>query len=93
MSDIGLINTIQAPELVETTQPTLIAFETTYSVYKDRVSRLNSTRSGDQQIPYASIRQCIKPEILHSMCILGYIDGASNAEEATDEAVKTWFDN
>ena len=93
MSDIGLINTIQAPELAETTQPSLIEFETKYTAYKDRVGLLNSTRSEGQRLPHASIRQCIKPEILHSMCILGYIEGASSAEEATDESVQLWFEN
>ena len=88
MSDIGMVNTIQALEIVETTQPSIIEFEIKYSAYKELVTRLKAGRPASNQITHALIRQCIKPEIFQSMCILGYIEGATKAEEATDETVK-----
>lgn len=92
MSDFGIVNTIQAPILENTSQPALIEFETKYSAYKDRVQQINDHRSVTQRIKEASIRQCIKPKILHSLCILGFIEGATTAEQATDASVLKWFD-
>ena len=80
MSNFEVINTIQSPLLSDTTQPAIIEFETNYAAYKDRVNRLNLSRPASQRIPPATIRQCVKLEILHSMCILGYIEGANKGE-------------
>lgn len=34
----------------------------------------------------------MEPRVLHSLFILGQIEGAATSEQATDEAVKAWFD-
>lgn len=92
MSEFGIVNTIQAPVLEKTSQPALIAFETKYSAYKERVQNINQQRPASQSIKEASIRQCIKPKILQSLCILGFIEDDTTVEQSSNEAVQKWFD-
>ena len=92
MSSFGLVNTISAPLWKGSTQPELIAFEVEFSAYAERVRQLNQTRPANQRIPPATLKQCIQPKLLHSMCILGLIEGSASAEDASEYQVKKWFD-
>lgn len=87
-----MTNTITTPQLKVVTQSHLIAFEIEYEAYVERVSNVNQSHPQTQQIKSAFIRQCIQPKLLLSLCIIGRIEGATCAEEATDEKVKTWFE-
>lgn len=62
MFTFRLMNTIQTKELVETSQSSIIEFETKYAAYKERVTRLNSTRPQSQELPHAFIPKCFKLE-------------------------------
>lgn len=93
MSSFGVLNTIRAPQLTSITQPNLIRFEVEYAAYKEQVTDINRTRSASNQILPAPIRQYLKPELLHSLCILGVIEDASTMEEASDGNVQKWFDS
>eukprot|EP00171_Calliarthron_tuberculosum_P002633 IDg2633t1 len=92
MSNFGLVSTIQAPALKPVTQPSLIQFETEYAAYKVQVADINRNRDEVNQITAASIKNCLEPMMLHSLCILGQIPGASSVEQATDNNVKAWFE-
>lgn len=81
MSQYGIVNTITASPLKDVTQPHLIAFEIDYSAYVERVPNVNQSRPQNQQIKVASIRQCIQPKRLQSMCTFGRINGAKTAEK------------
>lgn len=93
MSNFGVVSTLTAPVLSSVTQPCLIQFETEYAAYKERVNDINRSRDEDQKIKPASIRNCIEPMMLHSLCIIGQVPGATSVEQATDENVKAWFEN
>ena len=92
MADIGVVNTIDPPKLSDVKQSAIIKFEVEYVAYKERVENVNRTRPTNGRISAASVRQCIDPFLLNSLCILGEIENASNLEEATDAAVRNWFD-
>lgn len=92
MATYGVVSTINPPMLSSIKQPSLIKFEVDYVAYKDKVADVNRTRNEEEQLIPASIRQCVKPELLQSLCIIGEIIGATTVEEATDENVKEWFD-
>lgn len=89
----GTINTITLPCLKGTTQPQLIEFEVNFSAYKEHIDALNNLRTASQRIPPATLKQCICPKLLHSMCILGIIEDASSSDEATEEQIQEWFDS
>ncbi|KAI0565234.1 hypothetical protein FGB62_20g20 [Gracilaria domingensis] len=93
MSSYGLVNTIQAPTLEGATQPELLKFEVEFAAHCERVQDVNSGRLASQRIKAATIRQCMKPRLLQSLCILGRIENASSVEQATDDAVQAWFDS
>ncbi|KAI0559370.1 hypothetical protein FGB62_155g11 [Gracilaria domingensis] len=91
-SNYGVIAYIKATVLRDVTQPALIRFETAYSAYKEKCSDLNRNRSSDDQMAIASIRDCIESSTPHALCIMGEIENASTAEEASPENVQEWFD-
>jgi len=69
MSTYGVVSTINAPRLISVRQPELIKFEVEYASYKEKVADINSSRHEDDQITPASVKNCIKSEVLHSLCI------------------------
>ena len=92
MSSFGIVTTINALQLGSVAQPNLFRFEVEYSAYHQKCEDINRNRAEDNQIEIASIRQCLRPVLLHSLCIVGKIEGAATLEQATDENVKHWFD-
>lgn len=93
MSSYGVVSTANAPVLKRVTKADLISFDTDYEAYKEKISDVNRNRDASRQIDPASIRQCMEPTLLHSLCILGQIDNATELSQATDAAVKKWFED
>lgn len=93
MSNYGIVNTIEPPMLSGTSQAQLIEFEIRYSAYSERITFINNGRPTNQKVKPATIRQCMKPKLLHSLCILGRIPDTSKSEEATDASVSEWFNS
>jgi len=91
-SDYGLVNVIQPPTLKELTQPKMIEFETEYAKYLRKITDINADRPDDDKVKPASIRDCMDAKDVHGLCIIGDIQGATTVEEATDEAIKEWFE-
>eukprot|EP00737_Agarophyton_chilense_P002771 gb/GEZJ01003187.1/.p1 GENE.gb/GEZJ01003187.1/~~gb/GEZJ01003187.1/.p1 ORF type:complete len:139 (-),score=6.57 gb/GEZJ01003187.1/:317-733(-) len=91
MSTYGLVNTIQPSMLTKTTQPDLVKIELNYSAYVERVNDVNAGKPTTQNIKAAAMKQCIKPKLLRSLCILGRIEGTCKSEGASDQAVTSWF--
>lgn len=92
MSTYGVVSTISAPILNSAKQQSIIRFETEYTAYVAKVTDINRSRTPNSRITPASIKQCLEPTFLHSLCIIGRINGATSSEEASDENVKAWFD-
>ena len=92
MYSYGVVSTVTAPVLNQVTQSHLIEFETEYEAYKENVADVNRNRDASRHISPASVRQCMEPALLHSLCILGQIEGAEELRDATDDAVKKWFE-
>lgn len=92
MAQVGTIETIKHPVLKDVRQSSLIKFDTEYTHYLKDIESVNSNRDATRTITAASIRQCMEPELLNSLCIIGVIDEATTLEDATDENVKKWFD-
>ena len=92
MSNFGVVSTVTAPTLKSVKQTDLIQFETEYMAYKEKIADINRTQGYDHEVAPASIRNCVDPMLLHSLCILRQIGGATTVEEATDAAVKNWFE-
>lgn len=92
-SAIGIVNTIQVTQLAKTTHHALIELKIKNTAYKERIERAKPTRSLTQQFPHGSVKQSINPKILHSMWILGYTEGATKAEEVSNEVVWSWPHN
>ena len=90
-SNFGVVAYIKPPNLQGVTQPDLIKFETEYSDYKEKVGNLNNGRDEDNQLPVATIRDCMQGPTLKALCIMGEIPGASTLEQATASNVETWF--
>lgn len=86
-----ILNTIKAPCLEGVSQSELIKFEVDYSAYKDCIEDVNYGKPPSQRLKPSSICQCMKPRTIHSLWILGRIDGASSAKEVTDDSIKSWF--
>jgi len=93
MSSYGVVATVVAPTLKGVRQSDLIKFEIEYDAYKERVADVNRSRDASRRIQPASIRHCIDASLLHSLCILGQIDSATQLSEATDVNVKKWFED
>lgn len=92
MSSFGVVSTLTAPVLKDVTQPDLIKFDVEFTSYKEKIADLNRSRDTSRQITPASFRQCVDPTLLQSLCLLGQIEGASNATAATNDNVKKLFD-
>lgn len=60
--------TINDPRWTGITQPVLIKFEVAYATVKDKAAGINRTPVESNQI---TIKQCIKPELLHGLAICG----------------------
>ncbi len=88
MSAFGAVATISAPALKSVTQLDLIKFEIEYIVYKEKIAEVYRVKEASRQVIPASIRNCIEPVLLQSLCILGQIEGAESVEEATDDKVQ-----
>eukprot|EP00171_Calliarthron_tuberculosum_P010981 IDg10981t1 len=71
MSNFGVVSTISAPILESVAQPSLIQFETEYKSYQEKIIDIKRTRDEDKKINPASIKNCIEPLLLKSLCILG----------------------
>jgi len=93
VSSYGVVATVVAPTLKGVRQSDLIKFEIEYDAYKERVADVNRSRDASRRIQPASIRHCIDASLLHSLCILGQIDSATQLSEATDVNVKKWFED
>lgn len=78
--------------LSDITQPGLIKLETDYAAYKEKIIDGNRKRPADDALPTASIRECIDPNRLSSMCMVGLIEGVAIGDDATDEALQAWLD-
>lgn len=91
-SNYGLVAFLKPPSLEAIDQPSLIRFETSYSAYIAKIEDVNKDRSNDEQILPASIKDCFNANTLHTLCILGEIEGATSVDEATIDAVQKWFD-
>ena len=91
MSNFGVVSTLTAPVLKGVTQPCLIQFQRSFKAYKEKVIDINRTRDEADKITPATIRNCIEPLLLSSLCTLGKIEGASKPEDASDEMVERWF--
>lgn len=92
MSDCGVVATVSAPLLKGVTQAELIKFDLEYDAYKDKVADINRSRDSARRITPATMKHCIDPVLLQSLCLLGQIENAENASQATDAKVKHWFD-
>lgn len=92
MSTYGIVSALVAPTLKDVTQPDLIEFEIEYTAYKEKVADINRSRDTTRRISPASIRQCLDPVLLQGLCLLGQIEGADSASQATDAKVRAWFD-
>ena len=92
MSVYGVVSTLQAPELSSAKQSAVIQFETDYSMYVKKVNDVNRSRPSSSRFDPATIRQCLRPSFLNSLCIMGRIEGANSSDEATDSAVKKWYE-
>lgn len=92
MSSYGVVSKITAPVLKSSKQQSLIEFETEYQAYKSKIADVNRTCSTSTRMAVATIKQCLDPTFLHSLCMMGRIEGATTAEEATDQGVQKWFD-
>jgi len=90
--DKGRYNAVEAPTMTGLTQPELIEFETEYAKYERKITEHNADRAEEDRVKVASIRDCMDAKVLHAMCIMGEIDGATSIEEATADKVKAWFD-
>lgn len=88
----GVVAFIKAPLLKSVDQPALIQFNVEYSAYKAKVANVNAEREGDKEIPFATIKDCIEPSVLNALCILGEVEGAKSAENASAESVQKWFE-
>ena len=91
MSNFGFVSTLSAPILSSCKQSSIIKFETENSAYKDKVANINRGRTGHSRIQPATFKQCLLPSFLNSLCLIGKIEGADSPEQATDEAVTSWF--
>lgn len=92
MSSYGVVSALVAPQLKDVTKPDLIKFEIECTAYKEKVADINRSRDTVRRISPTSIRQCLNPVLLQSLCLLGQIEGAATASQATDAKVKAWFD-
>lgn len=90
-SNYGIVSAISAPVLSSLKQQSVIQFETEYSACLNQINDINRSRTFANRITPASVRQCLAPTFLNSLCIIGRIDGASSSDEATDASVKKWF--
>lgn len=92
-SNYGSVSVIQPPSLKQVDQPSLIKFETEFSAYRNKVDGVNSDRDEENKLQPATIKDCMDSNMLHALCLMGEIEGASSVEEATPEKVSAWFNN
>ena len=89
-SNYGVVALVTPPTLELVDQPSLIKFETEYAAYKNKVDDVNKDRS--DKIHMATIKDCMDPTTLHALCIMGEIPDADKVEDATVDAVQSWFE-
>lgn len=60
------------------TQPALLQFEIEYAKYVRKVNDVNSTRIVEEKLAVATIRDRMDGSVLHAMCIMGKVVGATS---------------
>lgn len=91
-SNCGVVAAIQPASLKSVDQPALIKFETAFAAYRTKVEDVNTDGDEHSKLSLSTVKDCIESDVLHALCEMGDIEGASNLEEATAEKVRTWFD-
>lgn len=52
----------------------------------------NADRQARDHFRLPIIRECIKPELLESMCMMGQIEETDDVQSITDQMVQTWYE-
>ena len=88
----SLVSQINRPELEGCRRSSIIAFREDYDEYKRRIEAANANRQPRDRLRMATIRECIKPDLLESMCMMSKIPGAATSADLTDELVNNWYE-
>ena len=89
-SNFRVVALVTTSTLKVVDQPALIKFETEYAAYKNRVDDVNKDRT--EEIHKATIKDCMDPATLDALCVRVEIPNAEKVEDATSDAVQSWFD-
>ena len=88
-----VVSEIKRPELTSCRRSAVGSFREAYEEHKRRIGDVNRNRAARDQLRVASIRECIKPDLLESMCVMGKIPGATTSEQLTNEMVINWYNS
>ena len=86
-----LVSEIKRPEITSCRRSALIAFREDYEEHKRRIEDANRERPARDRLRVATRRECIKPELLESMCVMEKIPGATTSADLTNEMVVQWY--
>ena len=90
-SNYGVVALVTPPTLRLVDQPSLINFETEYAAYKNKFEDVNKDRTDATKLHLATIKDCMESATHHALCVMREIVNADKVEDATLEAVKSWF--
>ena len=90
-SNYGVIGFVKPPTLTAVTKAALVKFKEEFDVYKEKCSDVNKSRSPENMIVVATIRDCIEGQLLIALVKMDKIPGAKTVEEARPDKVDEWF--
>ena len=90
-SNYGVIGFVKPPTLSGVTKSAMVKFKEEFDVYKEKCSDVNKSRSSENKIVIATIRDCIDGQLLAALVKMKKIPDANTVEQASAEKVDKWF--
>ena len=90
-SNYGVIGFVKPPALLAVNKASLVKFKEEFEVYKEKCSDVNKSRSSENKIVIATIRDCIDGQLLAALVKMNKIPDAKTVEQATSTRVEKWF--
>lgn len=86
-----LVSQIQRPELTKPGRDSVVKFKEEFDEYTRLIDTFNTDRTPATRLRKATIRECIKVDLLENLIMTNLIPEVENIQELSNEQVMDWF--
>lgn len=90
-SNYGVFGFVKPPTLASVNKAALVKFKEEFDVYKEKCADVDKSRTSENKIVIATIRDCMDGQLLAALVKMGKIPEASTLDQATPKRVFKWF--